>query len=128
MIYRQYRARRFLVIGMLFLVGVFVTSCAWNPFDQPPDPRITVTEGPPYGVAPLTLTFDISGSTDPDGTIVAFTLDFGDGTAPVEGTDITQPIEHTYQTPGSYFAKLTVTDNGGASASAMLAVGVYSPS
>ena len=128
MVGRVRYGNKLLGMGILLLLVTLMSACNLNPFNRRPEPYISVTEGAPYGAAPLTLTFDISGSTDPDGTIVAFTLDFGDGSAPVEGTDITQPIEHTYQTPGSYFAKLTVTDNGGASASAMLAVGVYSPS
>lgn len=45
----------------------------------------------------------------------------------VEGTDITEPIEHTYETPGSYFAKLTLTDNHGATASIMVAIMVEVP-
>jgi len=109
-------------------MGLLVTACLPNPFTRWPEPVIAIAEGIPYGTAPLTLTFDISASSDPDGTIVSFTLDFGDGSEPLEGTDITEPIEHTYETPGGYFAKLTVKDNGGASASVMLAIGVYEPS
>lgn len=125
---RQKRTIRiFLVIGILLSMGLLVASCLPNPFTRWPEPVIDIAEGIPYGTAPLTITFDISASSDPDGTIVSFTFDFGDGTEPLKGTDITEPIEHTYETPGSYFAKLTVKDNGGASASVMLAIGVYEP-
>jgi len=120
--------KSFLVIGILLSMGLLVTSCLPNPFTRWPEAVIAIAEGIPYGTAPLTITFDISASSDPDGEIVSFTFDFGDGSEPLEGTDITEPIEHTYETPGSYFAKLTVKDNGGARASVMLAIGVYEPS
>lgn len=117
----------FLTAGMLLLMGLLVASCLPNPFTRWPEPVIAIAEGSPYGTAPLTITFDISASSDPDGEIVTFTFDFGDGSESVEGTDIAEPIEHTYETPGGYFARLTVKDNGGASASVMLAIGVYEP-
>ena len=47
--------------------------------NQPPVAVLTAT--PQAGKAPLAVTFDASGSTDPDGTVVAWHLDFGDGTS-----------------------------------------------
>jgi len=117
----------FLTIGTVLLTGLLIGSCLPNPFTRWPEPVIDIAEGIPYGTAPLTITFYISASYDPDGEVVSFTFDFGDGTELLEGTDSTEPIEHTYETPGSYFARLTVKDNGGASASVMLAIGVYEP-
>jgi len=119
--------KSFLVIGILLSMGLLVTSCLPNPFTRWPEAVIAIAEGIPYGTAPLTITFDISASSDPDGEIVSFTFDFGDGSEPLEGTDITEPIEHTYETPGSYFAKLTVKDNGGATGSVWLAIQVNPP-
>jgi len=52
--------------------------------------------------------FDASGSSDPDGTIVNYDWDFGDGTT---GTGITEP--HTYTSAGLFTVRLTVTDNDG---------------
>jgi len=119
--------KSFLVIGILLSMGLLVTSCLPNPFTRWPEPVIDIAEGSPYGTAPLTIIFDISESYDPDGEIVSFTFNFGDGSDLLEGTDITQPIEHTYETPGSYFARLTVKDNGGATGSVWLAIQVNSP-
>jgi PKD repeat protein len=53
-----------------------------------------------------TVTFDASASYDPDGTIVSYSWDFGDG-AP--GTGVT--TAHAYTTAESYIVTLTVTDN-----------------
>jgi hypothetical protein len=57
----------------------------------------------------FTCTFDGSGSTDSNGTVVSYEWNFGDGNA---GTGKT--ISHTYALSGSYTVSLTVTDNTGA--------------
>ena len=56
-----------------------------------------------------TITFDGSGSNDPDGTIVSYDWDFGDGTAMGMGANPT----HTYGSAGTFTVTLTVTDDGG---------------
>jgi len=62
---------------------------------------------------PITITFDISGSTDPDGTIAAYDLDYGDGSTHATGTDVTDVIAHEYMEDGIYTVLLTITDNDG---------------
>ena len=59
-----------------------------------------------YSVSGDTVSFDASGSTDPDGTIAAYKWDFGDGQSGV-GTSTT----HTYASKGNFNVILTVTDN-----------------
>ncbi|MDQ3927830.1 MAG: PKD domain-containing protein, partial [Chloroflexota bacterium] len=64
------------------------------------------------GVAPLEVTLDGSLSNDPDGdTITSYTFDFGDGSLPVTQAD--PSVTHTYNNPGSYYARLIVTDERG---------------
>ncbi len=58
------------------------------------------------------MQFDGSGSDDPDGEIVSYAWDFGDGETG-EGVDPT----HTYTTAGPFTVGLTVTDDEGATAS-----------
>jgi PKD repeat protein len=67
--------------------------------DAGPDQTATVNE---------VITFDGSGSTDPEGNIASYAWDFGDGTS---GTGIT--VTHAYSTAGTYTVTLTVTDDGG---------------
>jgi PKD repeat protein len=55
------------------------------------------------------IAFDASGSYDPDGTIVDYSWDFGDGT---EGSGVS--VQHAYSQVGTYTVTLTVTDNDGA--------------
>jgi PKD repeat protein len=75
--------------------------------NQPP---VSDPNGPYSGTAGVAVSFDGSGSTDPDGSIVAYDWDFGDGNT---GTGVTP--NHTYAAAGTYNVTLTVTDDSGAS-------------
>ena len=55
-----------------------------------------------------TVYFDGSGSSDPDGTIVSYAWNFGDGTT---ASGVT--TSHIYSAADTYTVTLTVTDNGG---------------
>jgi PKD repeat protein len=72
--------------------------------------------------APAVIEFDSFGSYDPDGTIIAYEWDFGDGTG-ASGASVAK----TYETPGTYTVELTVFDNDGLSASDTLSVAVEEP-
>jgi PKD repeat protein len=60
------------------------------------------------GFAPLTVNFSSQGSFDPDGTIVGYAWNFGDGT----NSTAPNPVK-VYNSVGSFTAVLTVTDNSG---------------
>jgi PKD repeat protein len=62
-----------------------------------------------YSIDGLTVTFT-DQSYDPDGYIVTWLWDFGDG----QTSGIPSPV-HTYAVDGTYTVSLTVTDNEGAS-------------
>jgi parallel beta-helix repeat protein len=90
--------------------------------DNPPTAALTVN--PSSGTAPLDVTADASGSTDPDATPVStYTFDFGDGTAAV-GPQASPTADHTYTSVGTYTTTVTVTDTGGAEATATATVTV----
>jgi len=67
-----------------------------------------------------TINFDGSGSYDPDGYIVDYSWDFGDGTT---GTGVNPT--HTYADAGTYTATLTVTDNDDATDDDTATVRIY---
>ncbi len=71
-------------------------------------PIASFTFTPATGVVPLHVAFDGSASSDPDGTIVGYSWDFGDGQ---QGSGA--KVSHTYSTPGTYTVTLNVTDNDG---------------
>ncbi len=73
--------------------------------DQPP---IANAGGPYNGISKRSIQFDGTASSDPDGVIVAYQWDFGDGTT----STLAQPT-HQYAANGSYTVTLTVTDNAG---------------
>ena len=91
---------------------------------QPP-PIASFTATPTNGEAPLTVDFDATASSDPNGSIVSYNWDYDDGSIFGLGT----VTSHEYTFPGSYTVTLTVTDNEGATASATtpVIVGVVAP-
>jgi PKD repeat protein len=86
----------------------------WRPSGGvPPNqlPTAVMSATPSSGPAPLTVTFDGSGSTDPDGSIVSWRWSFGDATSATGAV-----VTHTYTNIGiTYYPSLTVVDNRGGS-------------
>ncbi len=73
------------------------------PANQPPTAAFTSR------TTNLSVAFDGSGSSDPDGTVASYAWNFGDG-----GTSTVVSPNHPYAAAGTYQVKLTVTDNAGA--------------
>lgn len=73
-------------------------------------PVANLVATPTAGSAPLTVTFDATGSTDSDGIIVAHDWVFSDGT-----NDTGDIVTHVFNENGTYTATLTVIDDIGAS-------------
>jgi len=84
-------------------VTVFATT------NQAPNAQLTLS--PATGNAPLAIGLNGSGSSDPDGSIASYRFDFGDGTSVGPGNMAS--VWHTY-VAGNWSARLTVTDNRGA--------------
>ena len=72
-------------------------------------PTASFTFSPSYPFADQVITFNASNSTDPDGTIVKYEWNFGDGETG-EGKIVTR----SYSSAGNYDVTLTVTDDDGA--------------
>ncbi len=81
-----------------------------------------ITE-PASGDAPLTVTFDADQTHDPDGQIVNYEWDFGDGSIDESGAI----VNHLFTEAGSYNVVLTVTDDDGLQAAASDTVEVVVP-
>ena len=67
--------------------------------------------GPYTSVIGEEITFDGSGSHDPDGTIDFYRWSFGDGSSQI----LAVSPKHIYSNPGTYTVTLTVVDNHGRS-------------
>lgn len=113
-------------IGACWLVAC---SDGGDPAGTPPPtgtpnqrPTAVVAVDVDAGRAPVTVQFDGTGSTDPDGQIQSYAWSFGDG-ATGSGATTT----HTYTVPGIYTATLTVTDDRGATATDSDSVTVETP-
>jgi uncharacterized repeat protein (TIGR01451 family) len=91
------------------------------PTNRPPVASFTYSPSSPVAGQPVS--FDGTGSYDPDGQIVSYSWDFNsDGRADASGPT----ASYTFSAAGSYNVTLTVTDNGGLSGTATKTVQVQS--
>lgn len=77
------------------------------------DPPTATISAPASEKKNKPVAFDGSASSDPDGTIVSYAWDLGDGTSADTAT-----VTHRYKDEGTYLVRLTVTDNEGATGTA----------
>ena len=98
------------------IAGKCVTKTAAN---KSPVAKLVCPGAANVGAA---ATLDGSGSTDPDGTLVKYAFDFGDGSAVSTGG--ANKVQHSFKKAGTFKATLVVTDNGGLSASASCSIAV----
>jgi glucose/arabinose dehydrogenase/PKD repeat protein len=106
--------------GDLFYVDLGGTIRRIRYFAQNQPPIAVATANPTSGPAPLTVAFDGSTSSDPDGDALTYAWDLdGDG-AFDDAT--TGTASYTYTEPGTYTATLRVTDPSGASATSSVTI------
>ena len=89
----------------------FVSGGSGGSQNQAPTAAISASSG--GGIAPIEITFDASGSSDPEGGALSYRWEFGDGST---SGGIT--ASHTYSAAGTFTVTLTVTDSGGLSGQA----------
>lgn len=107
----KFRVVSIIVVTLLLilpLLTIFVSSGNSPPANQPPTAYFTYS--PLYPMPDENIIFDASASHDPDGWIVQYRWNFGDGNT----ITVTNPVTtHTYLIDGNYTVELTVTDNSG---------------
>jgi len=86
--------------------------------NQPPVAKFSFSPSEPK--VGETVTFDASESYDPDGHIIDYSWDFGDGS-----TGHGERVTHSFSSARTYTIKLTVTDDGGLSDSTTHQVTVH---
>jgi PKD repeat protein len=115
--------------GDLFYVDMddgTIHRVSYTAANQPP--TAVLTASPSNGPAPLTVSFDGTGSSDPEGRALTYSWDLnGDGTF---GDATGSTASYTYIPAGVYHPSLRVTDDQGATdtASTTVTVGNTAPS
>ena len=87
-------------------------------------PPVAALSGPSTAVVDQSVTFDASGSTDPDGNALTYAFDFGDGTTVAAGP--ASSANHAFSTTGPHTVTVVVRDTAGASDSKSVTVNVTS--
>ena len=100
---RPQRATRRAAIAALVGLTLLPIAC-----DRVVGPRAEFTATPAFDYPPLEVTLDAGASTSPNGAIVSYDWDLGDGNT-ASGVTAT----HTYTEKGVYPITLVVTDSAG---------------
>ncbi len=95
--------------------NAILSHLKYNPGNRIPQAKLSVDKT--AQAVPFAVQFDASESSDSDGDDLKFSWDFGDG----QSGKGAQP-EHTYDTPGNYVAKVTVTDKSGSASTAQVKI------
>jgi hypothetical protein len=103
----------------LWIDDIVVKIPTVSPTNKPPTASISFSPQNPVGGEEIT--FDASSSSDPDGEIVSYEWNFGDGNK-TEGMVVT----HSYATIGNYTVTLKVTDGQGLNDTKSVNINVYS--
>jgi cytochrome c len=98
-----------------------VTVTVTAPGNEPPE-IVEASADRTSGAAPLEVWFQ-AVARDPDGDHLTYRWEFGDGPGSALGAE----ADHTYLTPGSFTARVTVSDPAGASVSQTIAIAVSDP-
>jgi len=113
----QYKSETFQVAfvadawGDTHTYGVYLDNVGIREGAAVLQPPIADFTGTPFrALVDEQVSFDASDSVDPDGEIVSYQWDFGDGTT---ATGVV--VNHTYDSPWRYPVTLTATDNDGLS-------------
>ena len=107
------KVRTTIALLVLAALAIGLSGCI-----QPVGPLAKISATPYlFDYPPLEITFDASASSSPNGAIVSYEWDFGDGetaTGPV--------VTHTFEEKGVYEVTLMVTDSTGETGARALAV------
>ncbi|UCB61184.1 MAG: PKD domain-containing protein [Candidatus Bathyarchaeota archaeon] len=101
---------RFRVVCILAVVSYLLFSVAGVAQASVNNPPNADPNGPYTGYVGYPVTFDGTGSSDPDGDPLSYEWQFGDGTLPVSDTSTPS---HTYSVAATYTVQLTVIDGRG---------------
>ncbi len=99
---------------------ILVTSALPSTTDLPPIAQATATQC--IGCAPIQVSFDASGSHDPESSLLSYDWQFGDG-----DSSTAVIATHHYTIPGTYTVILTVSDRAGNTANKKIPLRILEP-
>lgn len=102
--------RRKTIVRWVLLQGLLAAALVAPAAAASPRPIASFSYSPAAPQAGGAVAFDASTSRDPDGPIVSYRWDFGDGSVQTYSSPL---ATHTYLLPGAYTVTLKVTGNGG---------------
>ena len=108
-----------MIIGTLAFLALFGNSIFSARSNGPPVASFSYS--PDIPTPSESIVFTASSSYDPDGYVVRYAWNFGDGNVTVMSL---ATVSHAYPVDGNYTVELTVTDNGGATGVASAVVEV----
>lgn len=91
------------ITGVPAEVPVLSGICSSEPLNQSPVASATIS--PLEGYVPFNVTFDASNSSDPDGDLLTYFWDFGDGDTSTDAV-----ITKSFSQAGTFLVSLTVND------------------
>ncbi len=109
--------------GDLFYVdigGGTIRRISYTGTNRPPVAAVSAT--PTSGSVPLAVSFDARASSDPDGDPLSFAWDFGKDGDGLFNDATGSTTSTTYTNPGTYVARVRVTDGRGGSAIAQVTI------
>jgi len=101
---------------LLFVFSLFISSVLGQSENQVP---VADAGGPYSGIEGVTVSFDGSGSYDPDGNVTSYYWTFGDGE-----TGSGETVTHIYSQDGIYDVSLTVYDDNSEASTDQLSVNI----
>lgn len=113
----EIRATCMNITAQPYPLEIFIES----PDQEMPEARFTYSPIPPY--TNQVITFDAADSKGGFGTIVSYEWDFGDG-----NTGIGRVVHHSFETPGTLYVILTVTNDQGVQDTKLEAITILSRS
>jgi len=113
-----------LTINLTGLPGSYITEQVTSENTQPlQNPTADFSFNPTTGGIPLSVVFDGSASSSPNGSITNYSWDFGDGNSASGNFE----VNHIYRAAGTFAIVLTVTDSAGMTATAAKQIVVTPP-
>lgn len=115
----QHAKKAFLTVSLLGMVLMAGCTSEDDVENEAPVAVLEVTDD--TGKTGDAFTFDGQDSHDPDGEVVLWRFDFGDGQSVEASDEDAARVKHTYAEGGEYTVTLTVTDDGDEQAGAKTA-------